>query len=147
MGNRVGMFNVLLPLGEARPEARLREIQRQTRAAKEDQRGAAAPFLVEALTALPGGAFRWLARGAIGQVNLTCTNIPGLRQRRYMGGAPVEAIYPYASVAQGTPFVMALFSYADTMHVGIDTDPEAIPDPHRITELFETSLTQLESLA
>ncbi len=147
MGNRVGMFNVLLPVGEARPAARLREIRRQTGAAKEDRRGAAAPFLVEALTTLPGVAFRWLARRAIGQVNVTCTNVPGVRQRRYMAGAPVEAIYPYASVVEGTPFVMALLSYADTLHVGIDSDPEAIPDPHRITELFETSLAQLEALA
>jgi hypothetical protein len=42
---------------------------------------------------------------------------------------------------------MALLSYAGALHVGIDTDPEAIPDPHRIAELFEASLEALESLA
>ncbi len=147
MGNRVGIFNVLLPVGEASAERRLREIERQTRAAKQDQRGAAAPFLVEALTALPGSVFRLLARQAIGQVNVACTNVPGFPHPRYMAGAPVEAIYPFASVVQGTPLVIALLSYAETMNIGIDSDPEAIPDPQRVRQLFEASLVELEALA
>jgi diacylglycerol O-acyltransferase len=147
MGNRVGMFNVQLPIGERRPMRRLAEIQAQTRAAKEDQRGAAGPLFVELLTALPGGAFRLLARQALGQVNVSCTNVPGARERRYMGGAAVEAIYPFASVVQGTPLVMALLSYAGTMHVGLDTDPEAVPDPERIAALFVAELDALEALA
>jgi hypothetical protein len=137
---------VQLPVGDESPEERLRLIREQTRAAKQDQRGAAAPMFVEMLTALPGGAFRLLARGAIGQVNVSCTNVPGVRRPRYMAGALVESIYPFASVVEGTPLVMALLSYAGTLHVGIDTDPEAIPDPHRIAELFETSLEVLDSL-
>jgi hypothetical protein len=32
------------------------------------------------------------------------------------------------------------------MEVGIDTDPEAIPDPHRITDLFEAALAEYEKL-
>lgn len=147
MGNRVGMFNVQLPVGDEPPEERLRLIREQTRAAKQDQRGAAGPLLVEMLTALPGGVFRWLARGAIGQVNVSCTNVPGVRRPRYMAGARVEAIYPFASVVEGTPLVMALLSYAGTLHVGIDTDPEAIPDPQRIAELFQASLETLQALA
>jgi diacylglycerol O-acyltransferase len=147
MGNRVGMFNVQLPLGEPLPAERLQRICEQTRAAKEDQRGAAGPIFVEALTALPGAAFRWLARQAVGQVNVSCTNVLGLPQRRYMAGAAVDAIYPFASVVEGTPLVMALLSYGEKLHVGIDSDPEAIPDPHRITELFEADLRALEALA
>ncbi|MDJ0864551.1 MAG: wax ester/triacylglycerol synthase family O-acyltransferase [Myxococcota bacterium] len=147
MGNRVGMFNVWLPLDERSAARRLQRIQEQTRAAKEDQRGAAGPLFVEALTALPGGAFRWLARQAVGQVNVSCTNVPGSPERRYMAGAAVEAVYPFASVVEGTPLVMALLSYAGTMNIGIDTDPEAIPDPHRIAELFEQQLAELEALA
>jgi hypothetical protein len=33
------------------------------------------------------------------------------------------------------------------MQIGIDTDPEAIPDPHRITALFEEALEELDRLA
>jgi hypothetical protein len=80
-------------------------------------------------------------------VNVACTNVPGTAQRRYMSGARVEAIYPFASVMQGTPIVMALLSYAGTLHVGIDTDPEVIRAPGRIPALFEAALAELEALA
>jgi hypothetical protein len=47
---------------------------------------------------------------------------------------------------QGTPVVMALVSYAGALHIGIDTDPEAISDPRRIAELFEANVALLEAL-
>jgi hypothetical protein len=102
---------------------------------------------VEALMTLPDVAFRRIARAAVGRVNVACTNVPGTAQRRYMSGARVEAIYPFASVMQGTPIVMALLSYAGTLHVGIDTDPEVIRAPGRIPALFEAALAELEALA
>jgi hypothetical protein len=147
LGNRVGMFNILLPVGESRPERRLARIVEQTRAAKSDRRGAAAPFLVEALTLLPGAAFRWIARHAIGRVNVSLTNVPGVPAQRWMAGARVDAIYGFASVVEGTPLIVAMVSYAGEMEIGIDTDPEAIPDPHRIAVLFEEALAELEQLA
>jgi WS/DGAT/MGAT family acyltransferase len=147
LGNRVGTFNIVLPVAQKRPEARLARIVEQARAAKEDQRGAAAPFLLQPLALIPGAAFRWLARNSLGRVNVACTNIPGVRHRRYMAGAAVEAIYPFASVVEGTPVVVALLSYAERFEVGFDTDPEAIPDPHRIPELFSAGIDEMESLS
>ena len=64
-----------------------------------------------------------------------------------MAGAAVEAIYPFASVVEGTPVVVALLSYAERFDIGFDTDPEAIPGPHRITELFSAGIDEMESLA
>jgi WS/DGAT/MGAT family acyltransferase len=147
LGNRVGTFNIVLPVGERALRRRLELIVEQTSTAKRDQRGAATPFLLEALRLVPGGAFRWLARNSLGRVNVACTNVPGVRERRYMAGARVDAIYPFASVVEGTPLVMALLSYAGVMYIGIDTDPEAIPDSHRIAELFTEELDRVERLA
>jgi WS/DGAT/MGAT family acyltransferase len=147
MGNRVGVFGILLPVAEKNVARRLEGIVAQTRAAKSDRRGAATPLFVQAATLLPGGVFRWMARRSLGRVNVACTNVPGIREPRWIGEAKVEAIYPFASVVEGTPLVMALLSYAGTMDVGIDTDPEAIPDPHRISELLADGIDELEALA
>jgi WS/DGAT/MGAT family acyltransferase len=144
LGNRVGTFTVRLPLTERDPTRRLERITAQTHAAKSDRRGAAAPLVLQGVALLPGFAMRWIARRALGRVNLACTNVPGLRERRYMAGARVEAVYPFASVVEGTPLVMALMSYAGTMNIGFDTDPEAIPDPERLHALFEEALAELE---
>jgi WS/DGAT/MGAT family acyltransferase len=146
LGNRVGMFRIALPVGERDPRRRLARIVEQTSAAKADRRAAAAPFLVEALALLPGAAMRWIARRSLGRVNVACTNVPGVPEPRTLAGARIESIFPFASVVEGTPLVVALLSYAGHMEVGIDTDPEAIPDPHRITDLFEAALAEYEKL-
>lgn len=146
LGNRVGMFRIALPVGERDPRRRLERIVAQTRAAKADRRGAAAPLLVEALALLPGPAMRWVARRALGRVNVACTNVPGVAERRALAGVPIESIFPFASVVEGTPLVVALLSYGEHLEVGVDSDPEAIPDPHRITALFEAALAEYEKL-
>jgi diacylglycerol O-acyltransferase len=147
LGNRVGMFRIALPVGERDARRRLERIVEQTRAAKADRRGAAAPLLVEALALLPAPAMRWIARRSLGRVNVACTNVPGVSEPRALAGVPIESIFPFASVVEGTPLVVALLSYAGRMEVGIDTDPEAIPDPHRVTEGFEAALGEYEKLA
>lgn len=147
LGNRVGMFRIALPVGEREPRRRLERIVAQTRAAKADRRGAAAPLLVEALALVPAPAMRWIARHSLGRVNVACTNVPGVAEPRAMAGVRIESIFPFASVVEGTPLVVALLSYADRMEVGIDTDPEAIPDPRRITTCFEAALAEYEKLA
>lgn len=147
LGNRVGMFRIALPVGERDPRRRLERIVEQTRAAKADRRAAAAPLLVEALALLPGPAMRWIAQRSLGRVNVACTNVPGVAEPRFLGGVRIESIFPFASVVEGTPLVVALLSYAGRMEMGVDTDPEAIPDPHRITALFEAALAEYEKLA
>ena len=144
LGNRVGTFTVRLPIAERDATRRLRLVTEQTRAAKSDRRGAAAPLVLQGVSLLPGFAMRWIARRSLGKVNLACTNVPGLRERRYMAGARIDALYPFASVVEGTPLVVALMSYAGVMHIGFDTDPEAIPDPERIHALYEAALAELE---
>jgi len=147
LGNRVGMINIALPVGEPRADRRFASIVEQTRAAKRDMRGGLYPLLAATLTLLPGAAFSWLARQALGRVNLVCTNIPGVTETLYMAGAKITAVYPFASPVEGTPLIVAMVSYMDRMDIGIDTDPEAIPDPRRLTEFFLASLDELEALA
>jgi WS/DGAT/MGAT family acyltransferase len=146
LGNRVGMFRIALPVGERDARRRLERVSTQTGAAKQDRRGAAAPLLVDALALLPGPAMRWIAQRSLGRVNVACTNVPGVPEPRAIAGVGIESIFPFASVVEGTPLVVALLSYAGRMEVGIDTDPEAIPDPTRISELFEAAVAEYEKL-
>ncbi len=147
LGNRVGAFNVALPIGEPDPLVRLARIRRQTGAAKSDRRGAAFPLFMRALTFMPGFAYRLFAQTLTERVNLICTNVPGPPERRYLAGATVDAIYPFAPVAVGTPLSMALLSYGDTYGVGIDTDPAAIPDPELLSRYFLAAIDELEARA
>jgi diacylglycerol O-acyltransferase len=147
LGNRVGAFNVALPVGESDPLLRLARIQRQTSAAKSDRRGAAWPLMMRVMASLPGFAYRLLAQTVTGRVNLICTNIPGPPVQRYLAGAKIEVMYPFAPVAVGTPLSIALLSYGDTYGVGVDTDPAAIPDPELLTRYLAASFDEIEDRA
>ncbi|HSP97961.1 MAG TPA: wax ester/triacylglycerol synthase family O-acyltransferase [Candidatus Dormibacteraeota bacterium] len=147
LGNRVGTFTVTLPVGERDPAQRLARIRQQTSAAKSDRRGAAFPLLARALAFLPGFAYRLLAQTVTGRINLICTNVPGPPAQRFLAGARVEAIYPFAPVALGTPLSIALLSYGDTYGVGIDTDPAAIPDPELLSHYLTAAIDELEHRA
>jgi hypothetical protein len=144
LGNRVGAFNVALPVGEPDPLARLARIQRQTGAAKSDRRSAAYPLVMRALALMPGFAYRLLAQTVTGRINLICTNMPGPPAARYLAGAKVEAIYPFAPVALGTPLSIALMSYGDTYGIGVDSDPAAIPDPELLSRYLAAAFDEIE---
>jgi diacylglycerol O-acyltransferase len=147
LGNRVGAFTVALPVGEPDALQRLARIQEQTGAAKSDRRGAAWPLMMRVMASLPGFAYRLLAQTVTGRVNLICTNIPGPPVQRYLAGAQIEAMYPFAPVAVGTPLSIALMSYGDTYGVGIDTDPAAIPDPELLTRYLRAAFDEIEEQA
>jgi len=147
LGNRVGAFNVVLPVGERSSAKRLAYIQRQTGAAKSDRRGAAYPLLMRVMAGMPGFAYRLLAQSVTGRINLICTNMPGPPTRRYLAGARVDVIYPFAPVAMGTPLSVALMSYGDACGVGIATDPAAMPDPELLHRYLAAAIDELESRA
>jgi WS/DGAT/MGAT family acyltransferase len=147
LGNRVGAFNVTLPVGEADPLLRLARIRQQTGAAKTDHRGAAYPLLTRALSLMPSAAYRMLAQSATRHVNLICTNMPGPPAERYLAGARVDRIHPFAPVALGVPLSIALMSYGDTYGIGIDTDPAAIPDVEHLHDDLRAAVDEIEHCA
>jgi WS/DGAT/MGAT family acyltransferase len=147
LGNRVGAFNVALPVGEPEPLKRLAHIQSQSRAAKADQRGAAFPLLAGTLAVMPTFVYRLLAQAATRQINLICTNMPGPPVERYLAGARVDAIIPFAPVALGVPLSIALMSYGDIYGIGIDTDPAAIPDPEALHRHLTAAVDETERQA
>ncbi len=146
LGNRVGVFNVTLPVGQRSTLLRLAQIHAQTSAAKGDRRGSAIPFFMGMASLMPRVAFRALAQQAVGRFHLICTNIPGPSSRRYLAGARVESIYPFAPLMLGAPLSFALLSYGDTLAVGIDADPAALPCPEQLGDHMREAVAELSSL-
>jgi len=144
-GNRVGMCNIALPVAEADPLVRLDRVRAQMLTAKADRRSGAYPILLSALGFTPSFVIRMIAQRTTGHLNLVCTNVPGPAHVRYLAGAKIEALYPFAAVAEGMPLTIALMSYGDVFGVGIDTDPAAIPDPERVHRYLEAVIDDLEA--
>jgi hypothetical protein len=96
------------------------------------------------VSVLPAAAWRLLARQASGRVHLICSNVQGPAVRRYIAGARIDMVLPFAPVMFGTPLSIALMSYGDQLGFGIDSDPAAISDPRRIRDLLAHEFDQVE---
>lgn len=136
LGNRVGGFTVALPLRAANPAARLARIRAQTTRAKSDGHGVGFSAIMQAAAYVPPALFRAAGQLVNGRVHLICSNVPGPPRARFLAGARIEAVHPFAPVMRGTPLSIAMMSYADRLCIGIDSDPAEIPDPQRIAALL-----------
>lgn len=146
LGNRVTAFMVQLPVGERDFTRRLELIRAQTNVAKGDGQTQGYQLLMQAVSLVPAELFRVAAQSARGRLHLICSNVPGPPVQRFLAGAKVEVVYPYAPIMLGTPLSIALISYGDAYTVGIDSDPASIPDPERLRQYIEAEMKELEGL-
>ena len=147
LGNHVGAFRVMLPVRERSQAIRLAGIHAQTHAAKQGRQGAAYGAMMKLVSLIPAAVFRAAAESISGRVHLICSNVPGPRVERYLAGAKIDAVFPFAPVMLGTPLSIALISYGDRLGFGIDSDPAALPDPERVRRFLVQELDDIEKQA
>ncbi len=144
LGNRVGTIVVRLPVGEKDPLIRLDRIRSQTARAKAQRAASSFQFVVNAAALVPAPLIRLAAEAGRGRYQLVCTNVPGPPATRYIGGARMDTVYPFAPVFLGIPIAVALFSVGDTYAVGVASDPAAVPDPSAIRNFIAEAVDDLE---
>jgi hypothetical protein len=127
-GNHIALLALDLPIGEPNPQKRLRVIQQRMDRMKTDRRATFYPLLARALWRLPLAVTVEIGRQQAAHTNFVCTNVPGPRQTCYFAGEAIESIYPYGPLVGDHPVAIALYSYRDVIHVGLDVDPLAMPD-------------------
>ncbi len=128
IGNRLALLAVRLPVAEQDPLRRLRLIQAPMGQVKSDRRATLYPALARLLTAMPLFVATQIGRQQTRRTNFVCTNVPGPRVPCYLAGEVIQKIYPYAPLVGDHPIAIALYSYRDTVCVGLDIDPLAMDD-------------------
>jgi len=139
-GNQVGLMVVPLPVGEPDPVQRLWQV---TRATAERKRR---PELLASLR--PAGSLtilRALNRYSRHQriVDVFVTNVPGPKRPLYLMGARLVEAFPVVQVAGNVPLSVALLSYAGQLNIGIQSDPDGLPDLDVFADGLRRSLEEL----
>ena len=75
--------------------------------------------------------------------NLIVSNVPGPDFPLYLAGARMVAMYPLGPIIEGVGVNVTVFSYLDTMYVGIQGCWDLVPDIDAIAEGMESSLSEL----
>jgi diacylglycerol O-acyltransferase / wax synthase len=140
LGNQVGLMVVPLPVGEPDPARRLRQVTQATTQRKRRPEVLAGLRPVGSLTVL-----RALNRYSRHQhlVDLFITNVPGPQVPLFVVGARLLEAFPVVQVAGNVPLSVAGLSYDGQLNVGIQSDPDALPDVEVFADGLRRSLEEL----
>ena len=98
------------------------------------------------LNRLPAFLTAALFGGMLKAIDVVTSNVPGAPRPVFIAGARVEANFGYGPLT-GSACNITLLSYIDELHVGISTDPAAVPDPDVFVGCLQDGFTEIEKLA
>ena len=155
-GNQVSAMTVELPTNVADPGQRLRRVSETMNAAKNRHRALPASLAQNVNELIPPALFSHAVRamsqaaglpGIHQPVNLMISNVPGPSAPVYLAGARQKAQYPVAGVKDGIGLNITVFSYQDSLEIGVVVDREQVDDPWPILDALRVGLRELRDLA
>ena len=79
-------------------------------------------------------------------VDFTTSNVPGAPIPVFMAGAEIEMMVPFGPLA-GAAVNVTLLSNRDEVHLGINSDLAAVPDPDSLRDCLQDSFDEILKLA
>jgi diacylglycerol O-acyltransferase / wax synthase len=76
-------------------------------------------------------------------VDLFVTNVPGPKRPLYLLGARLLEAFPVVQIAGNVPLSVAALSYDGQLNIGIQSDPDGLPDLDVFVDGLHRSLDQL----
>ena len=156
LGNRVSALLVSLSTGVADATTRLAQVRAGMRSARE-QMGVVDPGIIAgwAQSVVPALATRLtrlvtnvrLFDHVAPMFNLIVSNVPGPDIPLYLAGAKLVAMYPLGPIIEGVGVNVTVFSYLDTMYVGVQACWDLVPDLDTIANGMEEALAELVAQA
>jgi diacylglycerol O-acyltransferase / wax synthase len=147
LGNHFVVVMLSMPLGISEPGELIHEIHRRTTRLKHSAEPMVAFGFQRAVAESPAAVARRITKFFTGKTIGQLTNVPGPRVAMTLAGAPVRSILGWVPTSGDQPLGVSLFSYDDTLSVGVATDRRMIPDPLHFVELVERHLAELAQTA
>jgi WS/DGAT/MGAT family acyltransferase len=154
-GNKVATMIVPLPTDEADPSGRIAACRDSLLNAKGQQKSQPRNLMQHANDLVPpvlfGPAMRTVLRLASSRrlnpaANVIISNVPGPRTPLYCAGARVVANYPVSTIVDGMALNITLFSYLDSLHIGLTVDKNLVPDVDLLAQALVNELDLQVSL-
>jgi WS/DGAT/MGAT family acyltransferase len=149
LGNRVSQLVVHIPLEAEEPLERLRLLSEQTSELKRSGQAEGGRLLTGLsellLPSLAGAIERIAVRHSFG--NMIVTNVPGARFTAYMLGSRLLEAYPLVPLSAKQALNIAVLSYEEHLHWGINADYDAIPDASDFAALLSAEAEALYKAA
>ena len=136
LGNQVGFIYLPLPVGVADPVARLKAVKSAMDAVKSGKEAVLAYFSLSVMGTLPRGVQHALMDNFNNNASSTMTNVPGPRETLYFAGQPIRNMVFFGPQSGKMGVGLSVFSYRETLTMGISADAGMIPDAGVFTGCF-----------
>ena len=152
LGNRVSAMLVSLATTVEDPVARLRRIVEESRRAKEHSRlvdpGVFAGWAQSLVPSVATRLTRLITNLRVFDhvaplFNLIVSNVPGPDFPLYLAGARMVSMYPLGPIIEGVGMNVTVFSYLDSLYVGVQGCRVLVPDVESMAGAMEESLAEL----
>jgi len=129
-GNRIAGAQLAAPAGIADPRERMAQVGAAVRAARAEPAIESLALVAPALAQLPAPLISRIAGGLTKTNDLQASNVPGIREPRYLAGAHIERMYGFGPLP-GCASMITLITHEQTCCVAINVDLAAITEPER----------------
>jgi diacylglycerol O-acyltransferase len=146
LGNRFGLVFLTLPVDLADPSARLQELSRRMVAIKSSREGPISYAILKAIGLTPRRVERRIVDIFTAKASAMTTNVPGPREIVYMAGTRLSGVLVWAPVSGSVGMTVSIFSYYDSVTIGLLVDAGLIGDPQSIARYAELELAELAAL-
>lgn len=141
-GNRFTPARFAVPADIEDPAERMRELGQLARAWRDEPANAFTDALAAVLDALPRPVTTAVFGGMLRNIDLVCTNVPGIPQRSWLAGAEVLRQFAFAPPS-GSALSVALMSHVDRACIGVVSDGAAVPDPDLLAGCLGASFDEV----
>ena len=146
LGNRFTPARFVVDAEVPDPVERIRRVGDISRGGQAEPAVAASDLLAEVLQTLPPAVTATIFRGMLANVDLVCSDVPGIPSRSWLAGAELLREYPFAPPA-GAALSVTLMSNLGTACIGVASDPAAVPDPHVLTGFLREGFDEVLAVA
>jgi WS/DGAT/MGAT family acyltransferase len=144
-GNRIGAARIAGPAAITDPEERVLAVKALARAARDEPAMEALSLISPLMSRLPPKVIGKLASGMTGAADVQASNVPGMREERYLAGARVDEAYGYAPLP-GVAAMITLLSHLELCCIGANVDPAAITEPERFARCLAAGFDEVMTL-
>jgi WS/DGAT/MGAT family acyltransferase len=144
-GNQFVPARFVVPVGIDDPIKRMTAIRELVEKERAEPALMLTDTIANILNRLPATVTTNVFGSMLKGVDFVTTNVPGPPIPVYMAGARIDAQYAFGPMT-GAATNIALLSHCDTVHLGVNTDPAAIPDPDTFVACLHDSFDELCAL-
>jgi diacylglycerol O-acyltransferase len=145
-GNQFAPARFPVPVGIEDPIERMEAIRKLVEHERAEPALTLTDTIANVLNRLPATATTSVFGAMLKGVDFVTSNVPGPPIPVYMAGARIDAQYAFGPMT-GSAANIVLLSHCDHVHLGINTDPAAIPDPDVFVACLRDSFEELIALA